>query len=144
VISVVNLTILSIPSYVRLIQVKMKPCLPFNFFITCLVDSFFPESRRSHGQGPPARRRGGGIPTRPDVLRPAHLQCRTADGKRARSRNIFIRVFERLPKSLETSEVCDVIIPSGSCAHMIRHNYAELSQTIPLWLAARESPGRTH
>jgi len=33
-----------------------------------------------------------------------------------------------------TSEVCDVIIPSGSCAHMIRHNYAELFADDPLWL----------
>ena len=37
-----------------------------------------------------------------------------------------IRVFE--------STEGDVVIPSGSCAHMIRHNYMELFEDDPQWL----------
>ena len=37
-----------------------------------------------------------------------------------------IRVFE--------SAKSDVVIPSGSCAHMLRHNYEELFADDPIWL----------
>jgi L-lactate dehydrogenase complex protein LldE len=57
----------------------------------------------------------------------------------------MIEVFERLPKSWETSEVCHVVTPSGSCAHMFRHNYPELFADEPAWLArARALAARTY
>jgi L-lactate dehydrogenase complex protein LldE len=50
-------------------------------------------------------------------------------GFRAGARQIAkhsIKVFEDAPG--------DVVMPSGSCAHMIRHNYAELFADDPPWL----------
>ncbi len=42
-----------------------------------------------------------------------------------------IRVFD--------SRKGDVVLPSGSCAHMIRHNYEELFADDPLWLPRAKS-----
>jgi L-lactate dehydrogenase complex protein LldE len=41
---------------------------------------------------------------------------------------------EHTIKVFETAQG-DVVLPSGSCAHMIRHNYAELFAGEPAWLA---------
>lgn len=39
----------------------------------------------------------------------------------------------------------DVVMPSGSCAHMIRHNYVELFEEDPLWLPrAKAIASRTY
>ncbi len=48
-----------------------------------------------------------------------------------------IRVFE--------SAKSDVVIPSGSCAHMLRHNYEELFADDPIWLPrAKALAARTY
>lgn len=55
-------------------------------------------------------------------------------GLRAEARKIAertIKVFEAAPG--------DVVLPSGSCAHMIRHNYAELFSGDPAWLPRAEA-----
>jgi L-lactate dehydrogenase complex protein LldE len=113
-------------------------------FITCLVDSFFPEV----GEAMVSVLRRAGV----EVDFPRGQTCCGQPtfnaGLRAEARPIAehtIRVFERLPKSLKTSEVCDVVIPSGSCAHMIRHNYEELFADDPLWLPrAKALAARTY
>jgi L-lactate dehydrogenase complex protein LldE len=112
-------------------------------FITCLVDSFFPEV----GEAMVNVLQRAGV----EVEFPHDQTCCGQPtfnaGLRTEARQIaqhIMRVFEepRPPRSLKTSEVSDaitsevwdVIIPSGSCAHMIRHNYAELFADDPLWL----------
>jgi L-lactate dehydrogenase complex protein LldE len=53
-----------------------------------------------------------------------------------------LRVLERLPKP---GVLPDVIVPSGSCAHMIKHGYLELFADDPAWLArAQALAARTH
>jgi L-lactate dehydrogenase complex protein LldE len=50
-------------------------------------------------------------------------------GLRAEARPVAehtIRVFEKT--------VGDIVIPSGSCAHMLKHGYAELFADDPIWL----------
>jgi L-lactate dehydrogenase complex protein LldE len=94
-------------------------------FVTCLIDTFFPEVGEAMV----------------DVLRRAGTQVEFASGQtccgqptfnaglRAEARKIAehtIRTFEHAPG--------DVVLPSGSCAHMIRHNYAELFADDPAWL----------
>jgi L-lactate dehydrogenase complex protein LldE len=54
------------------------------------------------------------------------------------------RIAEHTVRVFEATEG-DVVMPSGSCAHMIRHNYAELFSDNPVWLRrARELAGRTY
>jgi L-lactate dehydrogenase complex protein LldE len=86
-------------------------------FITCLVDSFFPEVGEAMVE---VLHRAGA-----EVAFPADQTCCGQPtfnaGLRSEARKIAehtIRCFEAAPG--------DVVIPSGSCAHMIRHNYAEL------------------
>ena len=61
-------------------------------------------------------------------------------GLRAEARQIAehtIRVFESVKS--------EVVIPSGSCAHMIRHNYEELFADDPIWLPrAKALAARTY
>ncbi|MFZ5818935.1 MAG: (Fe-S)-binding protein [Chloroflexota bacterium] len=112
-------------------------------FVTCLVDSFYPETaeailsilnRLGVSVDFPAAQTCCGQPQFNAGLR--------ADARRMAQH--MIETFERLPKSLETSEVCHIVTPSGSCAHMIRHNYLELFADDPSWLArARALAKRT-
>ena len=44
-----------------------------------------------------------------------------------------IRVFEKT--------YGDIVIPSGSCAHMIKHGYPELFQNDPVWLPRAQAIG---
>lgn len=57
-------------------------------------------------------------------------------GLRAEARPIAehtIRVFEKTTG--------DIVIPSGSCAHMIKHGYAELFADDPVWLPRAKALG---
>jgi len=45
-----------------------------------------------------------------------------------------IRVFEKTTG--------DIVMPSGSCAHMIKHNYPELFADDPAWLARAQDLGK--
>jgi L-lactate dehydrogenase complex protein LldE len=94
-------------------------------FVTCLVDTFFPEAGVSMVEV--LRRTGVSV----DFPREQTCcgQPTFNAGLRADARKIAehtIRTFERAPG--------DVVIPSGSCAHMIRHNYAELFSDDAAWL----------
>lgn len=113
-------------------------------FITCLVDTFFPQV----GEAMVAVLQRAGA----EVDFPRGQTCcgqpNFNAGLRAEARKIAqhtIEVFDRHPRSLKTSEVYDVVIPSGSCAHMIRHNYSELFADDPVWLPrAKALASRTY
>lgn len=99
-------------------------------FITCLVDSFYPQT----GEAIVDILRRLGV----DVEFPRDQTCCGQPpfnaGLRAEARPIVehtIRVFE--------STKGDIVIPSGSCAHMIKHGYPELFADDPLWLPRAEA-----
>ena len=94
-------------------------------FISCLVDTFYPQA----GEAIVNILHSLGI----DVEFPRDQTCCGQPpfnaGLRADARPIVehtIRVFE--------STEGDIVIPSGSCAHMIKHGYPELFADDPAWL----------
>ncbi len=94
-------------------------------FVTCLVDTFYPET----GQAIVDIFHRLGV----SVEFPAGQTCCGQPafnaGLRAAARPLAehtIKVFEAAPG--------DVIIPSGSCAVMLKHGYPELFAGDPLWL----------
>ena len=100
------------------------------FFATCLVDTFYPETAEAIVS---ILRRIG-----VDVDFPRSQTCcgqpQFNAGLRPDARQMaqhMIEVFEGLPG--------DVLSPSGSCAHMIRHNYIELFTDDPDWLARAQA-----
>lgn len=99
-------------------------------FVTCLIDTFFPEVGLAMVDV--LRRFGSTVEFPPD-----QTCCGQPDfnaGLRTEARRIAehtIRVFEAVPG--------DVVLPSGSCAHMIRHNYAELFSGDSHWQARAAS-----
>jgi L-lactate dehydrogenase complex protein LldE len=101
-------------------------------FSTCLIDSFYPQT----GEAVVSILRRLGL----TVDFPRHQTCCGQPpfnaGLRTEARPIAehtIRVFE--------STKGDIIIPSGSCAHMIKHGYPELFQDAPLWLTRAHALG---
>lgn len=101
-------------------------------FISCLVDSFYPQT----GEAIVSILRRLGI----DVKFPRDQTCCGQPpfnaGLRADARPIVehtIRVFE--------STKGDIVIPSGSCAHMIKHGYPELFADDPAWLPRAQAVG---
>ncbi len=105
-------------------------------FVTCLIDTFFPEV--GEAMVDVLQRAGAQVDFAPDQT--CCGQPTFNAGLRAEARKIAehtIRTFERAPG--------DVVLPSGSCAHMIRHNYAELFADDPAWLErARALASRTY
>lgn len=102
-------------------------------FITCLVDSFYPQT----GEAIVSILRRLGL--RVDV--PHDQTCCGQPpfnaGLRAEARPIIehtIRVFEKTEG--------DIVIPSGSCAHLIKHDYPELFSEDPVWLPRARAMGR--
>ena len=105
-------------------------------FVTCLVDTFFPEvgeamvrvlERCGVAVDFPRGQTCCGQP-----MFNAGLQ---ADARRIAERTI--QVFERTQG--------DIVMPSGSCAHMLRHKYAEIFRDDPSWLRRAEHlAGRTY
>ena len=86
-------------------------------FVTCLVDTFFPEVGEATVQ---VLRRCG--------VRVEFPQGQTCCGQpmfNAGLRDEARKVAEHTMRVFEQAEG-DIVMPSGSCAHMIRHNYAEL------------------
>ena len=103
---------------------------PIQLFVTCLVDTFYPET----GEAILDIFRRLGIP----VEFPAEQTCCGQPafnaGLRSGARPLAehtIRVFENLPG--------EVVIPSGSCAHMLKHGYLEIFENDPQWLARARS-----
>lgn len=105
-------------------------------FVTCLVDTFFPEV----GEAMLKVLRQTGVPVDFPRAQTCCGQPPFNAGLRSAARKIAehtIRVFEAAPG--------DVVMPSGSCAHMVRHNYAELFADDPAWLPrARSLAARTY
>jgi L-lactate dehydrogenase complex protein LldE len=110
-------------------------------FVTCLVDTFYPET----AEAIVSILRRLGINADFPSAQTCCGQPQFNAGLRADARQMakhMIETFERLPKvgsfgqspQDRPSEVCHVVSPSGSCAHMIRHNYPELFADDPDWL----------
>ena len=105
-------------------------------FITCLVDSFFP----SIGEALVHVLNRAGVRVEFPLEQTCCGQPAFNAGLRSQARPLAehtIRVFEKT-----TGEI---IIPSGSCAVMLRVGYLELFKGDPEWLAkARKLAGRVH
>ncbi len=108
-------------------------------FVTCLTDSFFPKT----GEAVVEILQRLGL----DVEFPQDQTCcgqpQFNAGLRKDARAIAehtIRIFEKPPRSLRTSEVLpDIVIPSGSCAHHFRHNLLELFEGDAEWYPRAEA-----
>lgn len=94
-------------------------------FVTCLIDSFYPTT----GEAIVDILRRLGL----DVEFPSGQTCcgqpNFNAGLRAEARPIAehtIKVFEKTKG--------DIVMPSGSCAHMLKHGYLELFADDPAWL----------
>jgi L-lactate dehydrogenase complex protein LldE len=94
-------------------------------FVTCLVDSFYPQV----GEAIVSILRRLGVTVEFPHDQTCCGQPPFNAGLRIEARPIVehtIRVFEKTAG--------DIVIPSGSCAHMIKHGYPELFQADPVWL----------
>lgn len=105
-------------------------------FITCLIDSFFPHI----GEAMVSVLNRAGV----RVEFPAEQTCCGQPafnaGLRAEARPLACRLIEIFEPTRG-----EIIVPSGSCAHMIRHGYVELFRDDPPWRARAEAlAGRVH
>ena len=101
-------------------------------FITCLIDSFYPQTGEAIVDI--IHRLGLDVEFAPDQT--CCGQPSFNAGLRAEARRIAehtIRTFEKTTG--------DIVMPSGSCAHMIKHNYPELFAEDPAWLARAQALG---
>jgi len=99
-------------------------------FVTCLVDSFYPKTGEAIVDI--FHRLGIDVDFAPDQT--CCGQPNFNAGLRAEARPMAehsIRVLEKTTG--------DIIIPSGSCAHMIKHGYLELFADNPIWLPRAQS-----
>lgn len=105
-------------------------------FVTCLVDSFYPQT--GNAMVSILRRLGLSVDFPRDQT--CCGQPPFNAGLRAEARPIAehtMRVFE--------STTGDIVMPSGSCAHMLKHNYPELFAQDPRWLSrAQALAARVH
>jgi L-lactate dehydrogenase complex protein LldE len=105
-------------------------------FVTCLVDSFYPQT----GQAIVSILRRLGLTVHFPHDQTCCGQPLFNAGLRAEARPIAeltIRVFE--------STRGDIVLPSGSCAHMLKHNYPELFAQDSHWLPrALDLAGRVY
>ncbi|MCJ7435638.1 MAG: (Fe-S)-binding protein [Anaerolineales bacterium] len=105
-------------------------------FVTCLVDSFHPKTGEAIVDI--FRRLGISVEFPPDQTccgQPA-FNAGLRDEARPLAEHT-IRVFE--------STTGDIVMPSGSCAHMLKHNYLELFADDPVWLPrAQALAGRVY
>lgn len=105
-------------------------------FVTCLVDTFYPET----GEAIVSILRRLGLSVDFPAAQTCCGQPAFNAGLRSDARRLAeqtIRVFEAAPG--------DVIVPSGSCAAMIKHSYPELFAEDAAWLPrAQALAARTH
>lgn len=105
-------------------------------FITCLVDSFFPHV----GEAMVRVLNRAGVRVDFPSAQTCCGQPAFNAGLRSEARPMacrLIRVFEQTRG--------DIVIPSGSCAAMVRHGYLELFKDDPKWLErARALAARTY
>jgi L-lactate dehydrogenase complex protein LldE len=94
-------------------------------FVTCLVDSFFPQTGEAVVNI--LHRLGIDVDFAPDQTCCGQPQFNAGLRKDARAiAEHTIRTFE--------NTTGDIVTPSGSCAHMFRHNYSEIFEGDSLWL----------
>ncbi|MBI3162805.1 MAG: (Fe-S)-binding protein [Chloroflexi bacterium] len=99
-------------------------------FVTCLVDSFFPQTGEAVVDI--LSRLGISVNFPPDQTCCGQPQFNAGLRKDARAvAEHTIRVFEKTTG--------DIITPSGSCAHHFRHNYPELFEGDSAWLPRAKS-----
>jgi L-lactate dehydrogenase complex protein LldE len=98
--------------------------MKIQLFATCLVDSLFPEV----GVATVKLLTSCGV----SVLFPKGQTCCGQPAMNAGFRDLAVRTAKHTIEALETSDD-PVVIPSGSCAGMIRHGYAELFAELPDW-----------
>ena len=105
-------------------------------FVTCLIDSFFPQI----GEAMVHVLNRAGVAVEFPTAQTCCGQPAFNAGLRSEARPLAehtIRVFEKTTG--------DIIIPSGSCAAMIRSGYPELFKDDPKWFArAQALAGRVH
>ncbi len=105
-------------------------------FITCLIDSFFPHV----GEAMVKVLNRSGVRVDFPSAQTCCGQPAFNAGLRSEARPMAchtIRVFEKTRG--------DIVIPSGSCAAMVRHGYLELFKDDPQWLArAKALAARTY
>jgi L-lactate dehydrogenase complex protein LldE len=94
-------------------------------FITCLVDSFYPQT----GEAIVDIFHRLGI----SVEFPQNQTCCGQPAFNAGLRNEARPLAEHTIRVFE-STTGDIVMPSGSCAHMLKHNYLELFAEDPVWL----------
>ena len=102
-------------------------------FITCLIDSFYPQTGEAIVSI--LRRIGLAVDFASDQT--CCGQPPFNAGLWTEARPIVehtIRVFEKTDG--------DIVVPSGSCAHMIKHGYPELFREDPLWLPRAQAVGK--
>ena len=99
-------------------------------FVTCLVDTFYPETAEAIVSI--LQRLGVDVEFPPAQTCCGQPQFNAGLRKDARQMaEHMIRTFENLPG--------EIVSPSGSCVHMIRHNYPELFAKDPKWLPHAQS-----
>ena len=99
-------------------------------FISCLVDSFYPETGEAILNI--LKRLGVDVEFQRDQT--CCGQPPFNAGLRSDARPVVehtIRIFEKTKG--------DIVIPSGSCAHMLKHGYHELFAEDPVWLPRAEA-----
>jgi len=99
-------------------------------FVTCLVDTFYPQVGEALVKVLNRLNVSVDFPPRQTCCGQPAFNA----GLRSEARTLAmhtIRAFE--------DAAGDIILPSGSCAHMLRHNYRELFADDPAWLARAES-----
>lgn len=98
---------------------------PTQLFITCLTDSFYPQT----GEAMVNILRRLGI----DV---DFARDQTCCGQPPFSAGLHTEARSIAQHTIEVFEntTGDIVMPSGSCAHMMKHNYLELFRDDPVWL----------
>lgn len=94
------------------------------FFVTCIIDTLYPEIGKAVVQV--LQRVGKKVEFTPEQTccgQPAFNA-----GLRDQARPIAIQTIKAFEKTRG-----DIVIPSGSCASMIRHHYSELFEHDPIW-----------
>ena len=102
-------------------------------FVTCLVDSFFPKTGEAVVDI--LHRLGIGV----DFAR--EQTCCGQPAFNAGLRKDARAIAEHTIKVFENT-TGDIVTPSGSCAHMFKHGYAELFQDDPVWLPRAQALGK--
>lgn len=99
-------------------------------FVTCLVDTFFPETAEAIVSI--LKRLGVNV---------EFPQAQTCCGQPQFNAGLRIdarQMAEHMIRTFENVEG-DIVSPSGSCVHMIRHNYPELFANDPDWLSRAQA-----